>query len=61
MDQKWLLISHKLVHFPMKLPIGDGGGLFNRLHPRTTILIVIVPIIQILSIILIIFIFLSMI
>jgi hypothetical protein len=55
MDQKWLFISHKFVQFPMKLHVGDGGGLFNHLHPRTTILIVIVPIIQILPIILIIF------
>jgi hypothetical protein len=61
MDQKWLFISHKFVHFPMKLLVGDGGGLFYHLHPHTTILIVIVPIIQILPIILIIFIFLFMI
>ncbi len=61
MDQKWLLISHKFVHFPMKLLVGDGGGISNHLHPHTTIFIVIVPIIQILPIILIIFIFVSMI
>jgi hypothetical protein len=61
MDQKWLLISHEFVHFPMKLSIGDGGGLFNHLHLRITILIGIVPMTQILPIILIIFIFIYMI
>jgi len=50
------IISHKFMHFDMKLLVGDGGGLFYHLHPCTTILIVIVPIIQILPIILIVFI-----
>jgi len=42
--KKWLPISCEFMHFPTKIPLGNGGGFFDHPHPCITNSHVIIPI-----------------